>query len=229
MPTSKKDLDALHQHILAIIGHDLRNPLSVIKLTGDALLRAFDDHIPQQQREGILRILRVAGRMDRMVASLLELAQFREGTLTLTRATCSLKSIVKRQIDDLMVINPGCKFELTREGPVSGNWDSVRLERVVANLLSNACEHRDEGTPVKIHIHGDGQKVVVEVVNKGEPIPVDLLQKIWSPMERGRSKGGSLGLGLFITKFLVELHGGTVEVESLPDDWIVFRFSLPVT
>jgi signal transduction histidine kinase len=110
----------------------------------------------------------------------------------------------------------------------AGEWDEHRIVQALSNLVSNAVQHGTPGTPIRVHMTGNDEQVVIEVSNRGT-IPSDLVPRIFEPFRSGRqysSRGGGLGLGLFIAKAIARAHGGGLEVES-SDDTTTFRLALP--
>ena len=100
---------------------------------------------------------------------------------------------------------------------MTGTWDPDRLAEALSNIAGNAVEHAAPGTPVVVRAHPEGDEVVVEIINQGDPIPADVLPFIFEPFRRGkreRSATGNLGLGLYIAKQIVLASGGTLDARS---------------
>jgi signal transduction histidine kinase len=121
---------------------------------------------------------------------------------------------------------------MEQSGDGRGVWDPDRLAQVIVNLLGNALQYSPLGTPVKVTMRGEREAVVLEVHNAGEPIPAELLPRVFEPMERGPQvqqgrAARSIGLGLFIVRHIVLAHGGRVSVRSLADEGTTFTVWLP--
>jgi signal transduction histidine kinase len=207
-PSQHRDADSL-ERMLDIVGHDLRNPLSAILMTVQALVEA-GAALP-----AIERIQRSALQMERMVEDLVDVTRVRRaGGLPVERRACDLGEIVADQIDEIRRIHPDREFRISQTVPGTGEFDPFRMTELLSNLLGNAARHGEHG-PVDISVAGDGARVQLEVANRGV-IPSSLLPTLFDPFTRAatspRSQG--LGLGLFICRAIVEAHGGTIAAHT---------------
>ena len=224
---------ACREHFEGMLGHDLRNPLSTITFAAAALLHGGDLSPPQAK--SMHRIAASAGRMARMIESLLDLTRTRGGgDLPIVPGPVDLAVVCRQGVDDAELANPNRRVELTREGDLCGVWDRDRLAQVISNLLGNALDYSPPETPVRITARGDGDSVTLEVHNEGPPIPEDKHREIFMPFRRGEqekvaSRPNGLGLGLFITRLVAEAHGGSIQVESAAELGTTFIVSLPRT
>jgi signal transduction histidine kinase len=204
-------------HILGIVGHDLRNPLGAIHMSA-ALLQKRGG-LEGWQARTVERVRSSAGRMGRIIADLLSYTRTRLGTgIPIERRLTALDEICRRVVDELAAANADRKIEITVEGDVSGEWDPDRLEQVVSNLVFNAIDHGDPAEPVRVRVADDGDAVVVEVSNRGDPMPDEVLAHLFEPFSRppegkGR-KGSGLGLGLYISREILKAHGGTITART---------------
>ena len=115
-------------------------------------------------------------------------------------------------------------------GDGQGAWDSDRMAQVLSNILGNALKYSPEDTPVRVESRGEPDSVVVHVRNGGDPIPPEMLPRIFEPLQRGTTVGRSersIGLGLYIVRQLVLAHGGTVDARSSAEEGTVFTVRLP--
>jgi signal transduction histidine kinase len=220
---------------LAILGHDLRSPLSAVSVSGAYLSKAGLLE-GKRQLQAVGSIQRGAARMDAMIRDLLEYTSTRLGRgIPIVRQACSVASICEAAVEEMKAAHPERAFCLEISGEVSGVFDGVRLQQVFSNLLNNAVQHGAKDSPVILEAHGGHDMVSVRVTNYGCPIPVDALQVIFNPLvqvpravsspdDRGST---SLGLGLFIARNIVVGHGGTLEVESSEPAGTVFTARLP--
>jgi signal transduction histidine kinase len=202
-------------HILGIVGHDLRNPLGAVHMSAALLQRKGG--LEGWQARTVERIRSSAGRMGRIIADLLSYTRTRLGTgLPMERRRASLEPICRRVVDELLAANGDRTITIELAGEASGEWDPDRLEQVASNLVSNAVDHGDPAAPVVVSIDGTGDAVVLEVRNRGDPIPAEVLAHLFEPFSRGpeeRSrKGSGLGLGLYIAREIVRAHGGEIAV-----------------
>ncbi len=222
-------VDQRRDEFLAVLGHDLRNPLAAISMSATALSEGKDAgeaHVAH-------RILHASGRIARLVNDLLDLTRTRLGEgITVTRQTRELGALCVEAIDELKDAHPGRQIVLECSGDLHGHWDGDRLTQVISNLVSNALEHGDATQPVTIRAASGGGRATLTVHNHGRVIPPKSLKTIFDPMVRastGEELAGPtdhLGLGLFIVRELVTAHGGTVSVTST-DAGTTFAMTLP--
>lgn len=229
--TERKRVQEFQERFLAILGHDLRNPLAAIDM-GASLLQQRSENDPTGHRV-VDRILTSTRRMTRMIDQILDLTRSRlSGRLTVEPAPMDLGAMLSDVVEELRAANPTRVIEL-RAVPQSGAWDRDRLEQVFSNLVGNALHHGDPTTPVVVEIRGDGSTTSVSVHNGGSPIPDTLRAELFNPFRRGERDSRTkhtegLGLGLYISRELVLAHGGDITVDSGPAG-TTFTVVLPVT
>ncbi len=213
--------------ILAIVSHDIRDPLGTILFAARRLRDLADPASPVTRHTAIVE--RGVQRIQHIVGDLLDLSREREGAgIPIDPKPTDLRAVCRQIIDELEAIarDRPITFECDADG--AGAWDEHRILQAISNLASNAVEHGTPGSPVRMRLTGDEQHVAVEVQNRGT-IPSDLLPRIFEPFRSGRhhaSRGNGLGLGLFIAKAIARAHGGGLEVDSA-DDATTFRLVLP--
>jgi signal transduction histidine kinase len=218
--------------VLAILGHDIRNPLAVIKMSTTALLRNSGNLPP-----GVVRTLGRMGssvdRIERMISQLLDYARTTQGQgFTLERRPTDLAQLCREIIEGFEISHPSAAVELAITGDCSGVWDPDRLRRVIQNLLGNAIEHGDAEGLVQLSLEGGAGEVVLAIRNQNGdgPIPPELLPRIFEPFRTGGGEGeqhDGLGLGLYIAQQIILAHGGSVGVESTQHDGTIFTVRLP--
>lgn len=196
---------------MGILGHDLRTPLAAIMLATGLMRRQQLDPVTEKQ---VARILRSGGRMNRMIGQLLDLTRARlGGGLPLDEKPTDLREVCQRAVEEFEA-----PIHLELEGDLTGIWDPDRLAEVLSNLTANAIAYAAPGTPVTLKASAEPSEVVVEIANRGEPIPPEVLPFIFDPFRRAKqrekSPAGNLGLGLYIAKQIVLSHGGTLEGHS---------------
>jgi PAS domain S-box-containing protein len=213
-----RDADRCKTEFLAVLSHELRNPLAPIR-NGIQLL----DRVPpgSEQAERAKRVIRrQTEHLTRLVDDLLDVMRISRGKIALQRAQVDLRELVGRTCDDHRTLFEGRRIELRVEapGPVWGEVDATRIAQVVGNLLQNAVKFGREGGTVTTSVAAVDGSAQIRVRDEGMGIGPELLPRIFDPFvqaEEGlaRSRGG-LGLGLALVKGLVELHGGSVRAES---------------
>lgn len=224
-------MDWTRDQFLAILGHDLRNPLGAILMATGLLVnsRGGDGRTVQIAA----RILSSAGRMQRMVNDLLDLTRTRLGSgIPITPRPMDLDALSREVLAELEALHPTRRFDFHSEGDLRGIWDSDRLAQVLSNLVGNALQHGEPDRPIEVVAREDAGEVVIEVHNEGPAIPRALQANIFEPMVRdaGRPEEQaprSLGLGLHITREIVIAHGGTVMVTSTGSSGTTFFVRLP--
>jgi phosphoserine phosphatase RsbU/P len=227
-------LDVLRQQVLGVVTHDLRNPLSALRMTTSLLAKPAE--MPSARRIQLAeRMLGTIGRMEGMVSTLLEYARAEAGvSIRLAREPIDLEASCARVRKELDVLFPGRAVAQRTAGAGSlvGQWDGSRIERVLNNLLSNALKHGRDDAPVELVLDGSAPNAVtVTVTNQGTPIDPELLPKIFEPFTVGPlgqdGRRRSVGLGLFIVRYLVAAHGGAVTVRSTALEGTTFAVTLP--
>jgi len=211
------DVDRRKDEFLAILGHELRNPLQPLLSAVEMIDAAPHDPLPDRTRQMLRRQI---GHVKRLVDDLLDISRFASGKLELRREIVAIDHIIDEavlqcqrtiedEMHDLTVRHAGEQALL--------DGDPVRLVQVVSNLLANATRYTPSGGQIEISAHLDGDEVSVRVVDTGRGISPAVLPRIFElfVQERAGTDGaGGLGLGLGIVKRLVEMHGGRVHATS---------------
>jgi PAS domain S-box-containing protein len=221
-----QDEAELRDTFIGILGHDLRTPLSTIKLRAKMVeCTALDD----KHAESISRIGRAADLMDRMISDLLDFARARAAKILTSGRPDDLRAILDEVVLDFRHANPGRCIVLEIHGQGRGAWDRDRLLQVFGNLLGNAISYSPPDTPIFVRLDGVEANVRVSVHNAGAPIPADQLEVLFEPFRRGtgEQKRVGLGLGLFIAREIVEAHGGTIHAECTARGGTTFVVVLP--
>jgi signal transduction histidine kinase len=210
---------------MAVLGHDLRNPLNAVQMAAAMMARA--DDLPDQHRRNVTRIVEAAQRMEHLVGAILDFTRGELGDgIPIRREQISLASAARQILDEARLAHPERAFELAIDGECDGQWDPTRMGQLISNVVGNAIEHGEDG-PIRCHIRGDAQLVRIEISNAGT-IRAEVRQKLFEPFRRGDSSSSGLGLGLYIAKQIVRAHGGTIDVSSdEAQRETTFRASLP--
>lgn len=213
--------------VLAIVGHDIRDPLNAIQLAARGLMYAGDSSGLVKKNAQV--VTRGVDRIQHIVTDLLDLSRVRQGGgIPIEPKPGDLRLMCQQIIDELTGMTHGRNITFDCEADACGMWDEHRILQAISNLASNAVQHGAPGSPVRVRITGERQRVVVEVQNRGV-IPDALLPRIFEPFRSGRDhsrRGEGLGLGLFIAREIARAHGGDLEVDS-SDGTTIFRLVLP--
>jgi PAS domain S-box-containing protein len=212
--------------ILAIVSHDIRNPLNSIQLAV-RILRAGADADPGVKKQADV-VARGVDRIQHIVADLLDLSREREGAgIPVRPKSIDIRALCQQVVDELDSVAPA-RVTIRCETESKGSWDEHRILQAISNLASNALKHGTPGSPVSICITGDEQHLAVEVHNEGT-IPSEILPRIFEPFRsvtQNTQRGDGLGLGLFIARAITRAHGGALEFASTHGA-TMFRLVLP--
>jgi signal transduction histidine kinase len=228
-----KRVDESRNMFLSILSHDLRNPLNAISMSAEMLPRAGEPN--PKSTEIASQISSSAAVMTRMISDLLDYTRTRLGAgMPVTRVAMDLSVICREVVEEFQSANPDVQIKFASTGDVTGEWDAARLRQVVSNLLGNAIQYGNRSAPNEMTLKGEDSEVVFTMRNQGNPIPPGELTKIFDPLVRGASaitprkhRPGSIGLGLYIARELIQAHDGTIDVTSSAEDGTVFTIHLP--
>ncbi len=228
-----KESDRRKDEFLAMLSHELRNPLAPI-LNAVQVLQLQQGENPVQQKARAI-IERQVGQLAHLVDDLMEVSRITLGSVQLRHDRVVVSGIVERAVETTRPLIDQHKHELTVSLPPQPIWlnaDAARLEQVVVNLLVNAAKYTRAGGHIWLTVQPEGDECVLQVRDTGVGIAPELLPRIFdlfTQAERSpdRSEGG-LGIGLALVQRLVEMHGGTVAVHSSVGQGSEFVVRLPV-
>lgn len=221
---------AQKERFAAMIAHELRSPLTPIINYAQIIAR------PNQRRESVERgsqiIVSQAWRLARLTKDLLDVSRLSSGQFTLKRGTCNLSKVVTDIIEQIKPVALFHKFavELPVE-PLQGNWDSDRLQQAVGNLLDNALKYSDDETTITVKVWVEDNMARVSVHNVGASIPKAQIDQLFRPFSRLQTAvpQDGTGLGLFITKSIIEAHEGKLYLEEASEgQGTTFVLALPL-
>ncbi len=215
----------LREQFIAVIGHDLRNPLFAINTAAERILRKH----PDPQTDGLVQhILSCGNRASQLVEDVLDFARGRLGSgIPLTLRKCSdLDQVLRHVISEVQSVHPHRQIHSTIETFEHIECDSGRLAQLLSNLLANAITHGSATDPVQVDALSINGVFTLSVTNQGPPIPADVIPNLFQPYSRPASDmpQAGLGLGLYIASQIALSHGGQVDVVSNEQQGTVFTF-----
>jgi signal transduction histidine kinase len=215
------------EQFIAILAHDLRNPVNALT----AGLRMIERRINDPQATELVGLMRASvNRMALLIENLLDQARKRSGggIVIERRANTDLGASLAQIIAELQAVAPDQQIVADIDLPGTVNCDAPRISQLFSNLLANAVTHGPEGTPIQVSAKVQDGTFTLAVTNGGAKIPDDMLPTLFEPFHRGgdRPSREGLGLGLFIASEIAKGHGGTLSVTST-DNETVFTFQMP--
>ncbi len=237
-----KRVDDSRQMFLAILSHDLRNPLSTIRTAAYLVASQNED---QATADAIQMINRSTDVMVRLISDLIDFSSSGLGrAMPLNREPVDMELLCREVIDAYRSTHADRVLRFHSDGDVNGVWDVGRIRQVISNLLGNAIQHGAPDGPIALSVTsertpsaGSGRVdsvVALSVHNEGPPIPPDLLPTLFDPLKRyatqesvAQRTPGSIGLGLYIVREIVAANGGRVAVTSTAEEGTTFTVYIP--
>ena len=218
----------LNEMFAAVLGHDLRNPLTAMLTAAQLLeLRSTDEDVTRIAG----RLLSSGRRMSRLIEDMLDLSRARlAGGIPIKREPTELGSLMARTVQEHQSAFPDRTIEVTSAGDLGGEWDGDRLAQLASNLIGNALQYGESTEGVHVQLDGTQPGTVTLTVTNAGRIPPDVLPFIFDPFQRGESQGGrteGLGLGLYIAQQIAHAHQGSIDVDSTSTSHTAFSVSIP--
>jgi len=220
--------------VVEVISHELRTPLTSV-LGYARLLLDRPDAPPERRGYWAGLVIEKARMMARLVDEVTDLARLGSARFALHRTQVDLGALVRRVASDMAALSERHTLTVTIEPGLPDVWlDADRVEQVLTNLLTNVVKFWPEGGEVRVRVAADPGRghVEISVADRGPGVPADLAERIFEPFQRARAPQArpvaGTGLGLAVSRGIVEAHGGRIWVESAPGGGAVFRFLLPV-
>jgi signal transduction histidine kinase len=225
--TTDVRLRRLQEEFVGIVAHELRTPLTALR----GYLQMLNRPKAEPDERGMLRLaIEQADRLDHLVDELFDVTLAGRGALAVEPALVALGPLVRETVDIARGLADGHRFRIEElDGKLLVVADRARLEQVLLNVLTNALVHAPESPDVVVRLRRLRQWAEIEIEDHGPGIPPDVKARLFSPFERGgalRRRG--LGLGLYISREIINAHGGTIEVDSKPGDGATFTIGLPL-
>ncbi|VWX53084.1 HAMP domain-containing sensor histidine kinase [Novosphingobium sp. 9U] len=229
---SEADLDAertsgiQREQFMAMLGHDLRNPLASVQ-AGVAMLRSK----PDEERTALI-LDRMQGSVDRMALLIDDILDFSRGRLgdgiALDFVACDVGALVVQVVDELAAHHPARELVIDCDTEASVFCDPKRVSQLISNLVGNALTHGSPDEPVTVRCRTDHGVLEISVTNAGDEISPGAQARLFQPFERGGQSDArhGLGLGLFIAATIAKAHNGELNVTSSPEE-TCFTFAMP--
>lgn len=228
-------LNEQKNRLLGMAAHDLRNPLGVIMSYAKFLNHMAGAKLDEKELQFVAQIEKSSQFMLRLLEDLLDVSQIESGQLNLALAPTDLVALVKGNVELNRVLAGAKDISIELEVPAAlppVDMDATKIEQVLNNLISNAVKYSHAGTTVRVSLESGAEEVRVSVRDQGQGIPAAELDKLFQAFSKTsvRSTAGekSTGLGLAITRKIVEGHGGRIGVASRVGEGSTFSFALPV-
>lgn len=217
----------LNEMFIAVLGHDLRTPLSAV-LHGAELIRQVSG---EGRVADVAKRIHASGeRMEKMVRQLLDVAQMRSGGVSLSVGKADYRAVCERILDEIEHAASASRVQVECKGELEGFFDVDRISQVVANLVANALQHGEPGSPVRLSLDGTRrEEILLSVCNRG-CIPSQLMEHLFKPFHtdtQARAATSGLGLGLYIVNQFIDAHGGRISVRSNATEGTCFDIVLP--
>lgn len=220
---------------VSIASHELKTPLTMLLATAQLLQRRAEREGNRSEQD--LRSFAIVGeqskRLNRLVTSLLDMSRIETGQLSIERQPVEIGALTNRLVDELRHTYPLYRIELTLPGvPLIIEGDELRLEQVVQNLVQNAVRYSSQGSPINVAVEEREGSVCISVADQGIGIPEAALPRLFTRFYRApnvdqRNTAG-MGIGLFVVKEIVTLHGGEVKVTSAEGQGSTFTVCFPL-
>jgi sigma-B regulation protein RsbU (phosphoserine phosphatase) len=227
---TERETAELREQFIAVLGHDLRNPLAAISAGARILQRS--GALPGQKELRVLDMINTTvTRMSDLIDNVLDFARGRlGGGIALSRdADHPLEPVLEQVVDELRTASPQRVIETSFAITDPVDCDRTRIGQLASNLIGNALTHGAPDKPVRVGAKTEGGEFELWVANAGEPIPAAAMEKLFEPFFRGdvRSSRQGLGLGLHIASQIAQAHGGRIDVTSTSDE-TRFVFAMPL-
>ncbi len=223
---------ATRDEFMGMVSHDLRTLLGGIALQAAMLKRdAAEDAAGRRTAQAAEKIQRFTARMNRLIGDLVDVASIEEGRIRVAPELHDATELVRESVEAFLPL--ASSQGITLDAEIRGNtlmakFDHERIFQVLANLLSNAIKFTPSGGTISLRVEPVGQEVRFSVMDTGSGIPGHQLETVFERFWQARSEDRrGLGLGLFISKGIVEAHGGRIWAESQPGKGSTFSFTLP--
>ena len=231
LETHQQRMHQMQRQFVYMASHELRTPLAIIDSAAQRILRRADNLSRTELVERIGRIRAAVSRMGYLVDSTLDVARFESGTVSYRPGPVDPAALLTRVCQQQQELAPHHRIACRFEGlPPSMSGDAGLLEQVFANLLSNAVKYSPDADEIEVHAFADATRLVVRVCDHGVGIPAQEMPRLFEKFFRASTAVGipGTGIGLNITRQIVDLHGGILTVDSHVGTGTTFTVKLPL-
>ncbi|KJJ85353.1 integral membrane sensor signal transduction histidine kinase [Candidatus Omnitrophus magneticus] len=225
-----RHLDQLKTHFMDTVSHEFKNPLFIIRESLTIMLDDTTGQINEEQKTMLNMSISTVNRLMRLVYDLLDISKIESGKMEMKRSQIDMPALLEENIKTYEKQFTKKNISLTKNiAKLEPIWiDKDKISQAVINLISNAIKYTPEKGSANITLEDAGENIKFEIQNSGPGIPPESINKIFDKFERVTAeKQEGTGLGLPITKEIIELHRGKIWVESKPEQWTKFSFTLP--
>jgi K+-sensing histidine kinase KdpD len=228
-----RELDRLRSEWIGNVSHELRTPLGLIKLFSSTLLRKDVGFTPETEREFLGDIAEETGKLENIVDNLLDTSRLQSGRFRLERRETNVGDLVHRVIRDMQLQTDFHQLSslLSPPSPVAV-IDGRRIEQVLRNLLNNAIKYSPGGGSIQVQGGVEGRQLYIRVADQGIGIPPDDLERVFERFYRVDNpqveRASGVGVGLAVSRAIVQAHGGRIWVESTLGRGSTFYFTIPL-
>ncbi len=221
----------MKSRFLDIAAHELRTPITSLSLVVQLAQKQFAKGHPIEEST-LIRLRAQCERITRLVLDLLDVSRLERNVINLQLELKNITELIIEQIEEFNLIRPNRKIVLLKPtDPIILKFDSVRISQVISNFLDNACKYTPDETLIEISVEKMEKFVRVSVKDQGLGIAEDQQSTLFSPFTRGSmeltGRSGGLGLGLYVSRMIIELHKGKVGLTSRPGEGSNFYFEIP--
>lgn len=234
--TAIKQVEQLKDEFVSVAAHELRTPLTAIKGYTELLERRLGrdegrDEGRARERQSLAVIRRQTERLARLVNEMLDVSRIEAGQLQLNRESFDLSALAEETMNSVRISDDVHAFVLDAPSGVEAFADTARIEQVLINLITNAATYSPQGGTITVHVRAESDHATVSVRDEGIGIAPEevshLFARFYRSPQAGAMRSGGMGLGLYISREIIQRHGGTITVESTPGVGSTFTFTLP--
>jgi signal transduction histidine kinase len=219
---------------LAILGHDLRNPLGTLVMGSSLLMHAKD--LPPEYNVTGKRMFNSAKRMDALISDLIDFTRSHLGPdIPMRPQHGNLVNVCQAVVSEARTSHPDARVELQAPARLTAHFDEARIAQMLSNLIGNALQHGSDDAPITVDVSSTPADISIAVINRGPTIPDEKVASIFDPFVRltcaqdpPKNERTSLGMGLFIAREIAKGHGGHIDVSSNFVDGTKFTVVIPL-